>query len=145
MNGIYFDMDGTIADLYGDPDWLVKLDAYDPSPYENARPLLNLSRLARLIHKVQNLGYHVGIISWLSRTSTSDYDKKVTDAKRAWLARHLPSVKFDSIHIVKYGVPKETIGSGILFDDEERNRINWGMGAHTETEIFQTLIAIGAK
>ena len=29
---IWFDMDGTIADLYGDPDWLAKLRAYNPAP-----------------------------------------------------------------------------------------------------------------
>ena len=28
---IWFDMDGTIADLYGVEDWLPKLRAYDPS------------------------------------------------------------------------------------------------------------------
>ena len=42
-----FDMDGTIADLYADPNWLPKLRAYDPTPYINAKPLVNMSRLAR--------------------------------------------------------------------------------------------------
>lgn len=29
---IWFDMDGTIANLYGDPNWLEKIRAYDASP-----------------------------------------------------------------------------------------------------------------
>ena len=34
-------------------------------------------------------------------------------------------VKFDEIIIVPYGTPKETLSTGILFDDEERNRNEW--------------------
>ena len=33
---IVFDMDGTIADLYGVENWLPKLRAYDPTPYQTA-------------------------------------------------------------------------------------------------------------
>ena len=44
---IWLDMDGTIANLYGDPNWLEKIRAYDASPYANALPLLNMSLLAR--------------------------------------------------------------------------------------------------
>ena len=44
---IYLDMDGTIADLYGDPNWLAKLEASDASVYANARPLVHFSTLAR--------------------------------------------------------------------------------------------------
>ena len=43
---IWFDMDGTIANLYGVENWLPMLRAYDPTPYANAVPLLRLSRLA---------------------------------------------------------------------------------------------------
>ena len=37
---INFDMDGTIADLYGVENWLDYLIAGDVFPYENADPLL---------------------------------------------------------------------------------------------------------
>lgn len=140
---IYFDMDGTIADLYADPNWLPKLRAYDPTPYTNAKPLVNMSRLARYIHKAQANGYRVGIISWLSKESTTDYDQAVTLAKLEWLTAHLPSVQFDEIHIVAYGTPKrevitEQIGA-ILFDDEERNRNEWGGFAYEPSQIFEIL------
>lgn len=127
MKQIWYDMDGTIADLYGVKDWLKMLQNYDPSPYELARPLVNLARLARYLNKLQKAGYSIGIISWLSKTSTPEYDKLVTMAKLNWLKRHLPSVNWNEIKIVPYGMNKwETCGkNGILFDDEERNRINW--------------------
>ena len=129
MKAIYFDMDGTIADLYACENWLALLRAYDPTPYATAAVMVNMSRLARYIHKVQSLGYMVGIVSWLSKESTPQYDELVTASKIEWLAHHLPSVAFDELHFVPYGTPKSTVvkrAGGILFDDEERNRAEWG-------------------
>ena len=45
---ICFDMDGTIANLYGVENWLAMLQSADPTPYEAAEPMLHLSTLARL-------------------------------------------------------------------------------------------------
>lgn len=137
---IWFDMDGTIADLYGVTDWLNMLINNDPTPYAIAKPLVNLSRLARALNRLQARGYEIGVISWLSRESTAEYDEMVTSAKMFWLNLHLPSVHWNTIHIVEYGRDKwETCGEGILFDDEARNRETWHGEAHTPDEIFQIL------
>lgn len=124
---IYFDMDGTIADLYSVDNWLAKLRDFIPTPYLEAKPMMRFSLLARYLNLLQVKGYRIGIISWLSKNSNSFYDEKVTEAKRAWLKKHLPSVHFDEIHIVPYGTPKSQVVSeiGILFDDEESNRNEW--------------------
>lgn len=124
---IYFDMDGTIADLYSVPNWLPLLRAYDPKPYAEAKPLVNLNSLARILNRLQRQGFRIGIISWLSKTSTPEYDAKVTAAKEKWLAKHLSSVDFDEIHIVSHGTPKQNFATAndILFDDEAKNRENW--------------------
>lgn len=124
---IYFDMDGTIADLYSVPNWLPLLRAYDPKPYAEAKPLVNLNSLARILNRLQRQGFRIGIISWLSKTSTPEYDAKVTAAKEKWLAKHLSSVDFDEIHIVPHGTPKQNFATAndILFDDEAKNRKNW--------------------
>lgn len=129
--GIYFDLDGTIADLYGVENWLADLIAENTRPYAVAKPLVNLSLLARYIHKAQAMGYTVGVISWLSKSGSDAYNEAVTAVKREWLAKHLPSVEWDEIHIVKYGTPKSTCRTcpGILFDDEQRNLDEWGKGA----------------
>ena len=139
---IWFDMDGTIADLYSVENWLPMLRAYDPSPYMLAKPLVRLSTLAYMLNRLRAKGYRVGVISWGSKCSTPAYDAAVTAAKTKWLKTHLPSVDFDEIHILPYGVPKQNFkntDADILFDDEERNRINWGENAHAETEIFDIL------
>lgn len=122
---INFDLDGTIADLYGVENWLDDLRNENSRPYEIAKPLVNMSLLARLLNRLQKYGYTINVISWLSKTPSESYDKKVTIAKKNWLKTHLKSVKFDNIFIVPYGTPKHSLANGILFDDEIGNRKNW--------------------
>ena len=55
---INFDMDGTIADLYGVENWLDYLLNENTYPYEYAEPLLPLSVLARKLNALQKAGYH---------------------------------------------------------------------------------------
>lgn len=123
---IWLDCDGTIVDLYGVENWLTMLRAYDATPYKLAKPLVNMNKLARKLNQLQRAGYKIGIISWLSKSSTATYDEAVTAAKLWWLKKHLASVHFDEINIVSYGVNKwEVCGAGILFDDEDKNRDTW--------------------
>ena len=139
---IFFDMDGTIADLYGVENWLDYLIALDALPYEIAKPLIRLNALARVLNRLQKQGYKVGVISWLAKNSNTDYDEKVTKAKKEWLKKHLASVNFDEIHIVKYGTPKQTFAkteNDILFDDEEKNRNDWTGKAFDVNEIIKIL------
>ena len=137
---IWFDMDGTIANLYGVEGWLDMLIASNPAPYKLATPLVNMNTLARKLNKLQRAGYKIGVISWLSKSSTPEYDKAVTAAKLWWLNKHLNSVSWDEIKIVAYGTSKITeCGGGILFDDEDKNRNEWGEGAYEPNEIFTIL------
>ena len=138
---IFFDMDGTIADLYGVENWLDYLIAKNPLPYEVAKPLVRLSTLARYLNKLQAQGFRIGIISWLSKDSNHIYDELVTYTKIKWLEKHLASVQFNEIHIVDYGTPKELFSNGndILFDDEENNRNNWVGTAYDVNNILEIL------
>lgn len=136
---INMDLDGTLADLYGVENWLDYLIKGDEYPYSAAKPLINMNVLARLLNKLQNKGYEINIISWLSKNSNNEYDKKVTNAKRKWLKKHLKSVNFNNIYIVPYGTPKHTLSSGILFDDEEKNRTQWGKNAYNVDNIIGVL------
>ena len=139
---IMFDMDGVLAGLYDVPNWLELLIANDPTPYRVAQPLVNMNRLARLLNRLQADGWHIGIVSWLSKNATVEYNNAVTLAKREWLARHLNSVHWDEIKIVPYGTPKQEVVDvvgGILFDDEVPNRKNWVGIAYDETQIFEIL------
>ena len=142
---IWFDMDGTIANLYGVEGWLPMLINSDPAPYKLAASLVNMNTLARKLNKLQRAGYKIGVISWLSKSSTPEYDKAVTAAKLWWLNKHLTSVKWDTIKIVAYGTSKITeCGGGILFDDEDRNRNEWGKDAYHPDMIMEILSSLAA-
>ena len=139
---INFDMDGTIADLYGVDNWLDYLVAENTRPYAIAKPLVNLSALARKLNALQRNGYNLAVISWLSKSGSSEYNERVTAVKMAWLAKHLHSVHWDRITIVPYGTPKENFcfsPADILFDDEERNRNNWTGRAYGVENILEIL------
>lgn len=125
MRAIYFDMDGTIADFYNVDKWLDSLKKHETKPYREAKPLIDMKKFGAQIRRLQNIGYIVGIISWLSKINTEEYNKRVIKAKKDWLKKHLGSVHFDEIHIIEYGTPKFLFGNGILFDDEEKNRKEW--------------------
>lgn len=122
---IYFDMDGTIADFYATKDWVKRLANEETFPYDVAAPLLRMSALAKRLNNLQKKGYLIGVISWTAMNSTTEYHKAVEQAKLNWLKKHLASVKFDEIKIVRYNTPKHELGEGILFDDNAEIRKGW--------------------
>ena len=140
---IYFDMDNTLNRFYEVDGWLDMLIASDPTPYKLAAPLVNMNVLARKLNKLQRAGYKIGIISWLSKDATPEYDEVVTAAKMAWLNKHLHSVKWDAVNIVAYGRNKwEICGEGILFDDEDKNRNTWGDKAYHPSVMMEVLSSL---
>lgn len=127
MKKIYFDMDGTIADLYGVENWLPMLRAEDATPYRIAKPLVNITRFNVLCGLLRRQGYEIGVISWLSKESSKEYKKAVRAAKCEWLKKYFPACG-NEIHLVQYGTPKHSIvkaKDAILFDDEYKNGVSW--------------------
>lgn len=151
---LIFDMDGTIADLYGVPNWLPMLRAYDPTPYRKAKPMWDMMELARLLRLAQAQGIEIRIITWLSKESTPEYDREVRIAKREWLSTQ--DFPFDRFHGVKYGATKadsvrKYLGEGdtaILFDDNAKVREGWHLGEAIdpiECDILEVLRGIVAE
>ena len=141
---IWFDMDGTIADLYGVEGWLDSLMARDTRPYEVAAPMIDTLALGAFLNDVKANGHEIGIISWTSKGGSDEYNARVATAKREWLARNLPTVTWNTIKVVAYGTNKRTAcGDGILFDDEEPNREAWGRGAYEPRGILAILAKLG--
>ena len=148
MKYLVFDMDGTIADLYGVENWLDDLRNYRATPYENARPMWNMKKLENALKKAQINGYKIAVVSWLSKESTKEYDEKVREAKRKWLAQN--NFPADEIHLVKYGTTKANVirkktDSAILFDDNGQIRKGWHLGTAVnplDTDIIKYLNAL---
>ena len=142
---ICFDMDGTIANLYGVENWLDYLVNENVKPYRDAKVMLNMNSLAKALHRLQRAGHEVVIISWLSKCGSDNYDKAVTETKKAWLKKHLGSVQFDEINIVKYGTEKSKFcksSADVLFDDEKPNRDNWAGRAYDVQNILEVLASL---
>lgn len=131
MKTLVFDMDGTIADLYGVKGWLKMLRAEDPTPYEKAKPMYDMVILTAILWVLKNDGWRIAVTSWLAKDSSPEYDAKVRQAKRNWLNRY--DFPYDEIHFVKYGTTKADCtrkhgGIQILVDDNEKVRNGWHLG-----------------
>jgi len=131
MKTLVFDMDGTIADLYGVKGWLKMLRAEDPTPYEKAKPMYDMVLLTAILWVLKNDGWRIAVTSWLAKDSTPAYDAKVRQAKKNWLDRY--DFPYDEIHLVKYGTTKANCtrkhgGIQILVDDNEKVRNGWHLG-----------------
>lgn len=138
---VWFDMDGTIADFYGVSGWLEDLRRGSIRPYEEAKPLFPFAQFAKMLHKVQKRGYEIGIVTWGSKTADEGFDRATALIKQQWLRKHLPSVQWNHFQFMAYGTNKNAVNAGndILFDDEERNRMNWTGAAFEPCDIMNIL------
>lgn len=128
---LVFDMDGTIADLYGVKGWLEDLRAYNPRPYVKAKPLYDMDALNGILNALKEQGWTIAVTTWLAKDSTKAYDNEVRKAKLEWLEKY--DFPYDEIHLVKYGTTKANctrkLGLGqILVDDNEKVRKGWKLG-----------------
>lgn len=145
---ICFDMDGTIADLYGVEGWLEMLRAENPTPYRQAKPMWDMVELAETLRTLQANGIEIRIITWLSMNSTENYKNETRQAKREWLDEL--GFPYDNFHGVQYGATKansvrrylaENEGA-ILIDDNAKVREGWHLGETinpTECDIIEML------
>lgn len=125
-------MDGTIVDLYSVPGWLEKLRAEDASPYQIAKPLVDMGRLRGICLMLIDSGWEIRIISWLSKDSSEEYKDAVKAAKRRWLWYY--NFPISKTHFVAYGTTKADCvrragdGPKILVDDNAKIRNGWHLG-----------------
>ena len=128
---LVFDMDGTIADLYGVDGWLADLRSENVRPYEVATPLYDMDFLADILNTFKDFGWTIVVTTWLSKNSTKKYDNAVREAKKGWLKKY--NFPYDKIHLVKYGTTKADCtrklgGFQILVDDNASVRKGWNLG-----------------
>ena len=139
---ICFDMDGTIADLYGVSGWLEMLDNQNPTPYIEAQPLWDMAELNATLMALQEVGIEIRVITWLAKHTTPAYSEEVRIAKREWLEEY--GFPYDNFHGVKFGSTKADSvrrylaenENAILIDDNAKVREGWHLGeAINPTEI----------
>ena len=132
MNKILvFDMDGTIADLYGVENWLEDLRSENARPYEVAKAIYDKVVLNEILEMLKAQGWRIVVTTWLAKNSTEYYKNLVRQAKLQWLAEQ--EFPFDEIHLVAYGTTKANCtrklgGFQVLVDDNEQVRNGWHLG-----------------
>lgn len=131
MKSLVFDMDGTIADLYGVKNWLNALRNEDTAPYEKARPIYDMDTLTGILEVLKMDGWKIVVTSWLAKGASEDYNNRVRKAKINWLKKY--GFPYDEIHLVKYGTTKANCtrkngGFQILIDDNPEVRKGWTLG-----------------
>ena len=147
MKILVFDMDGTIANLYGVNGWLDDLINKDTRPYEVAEPMYDMDTLALVLEMLKGLGWTIAVTSWLAKNSTDEYDARVRAVKKEWLEKF--GFPYDILNIVPYGVDKSSVtadlgGFQVLIDDEEKNLKDWknGLTIDAKTDIMTMLLKI---
>lgn len=140
---IVFDMDGTIADLYGRSDWLERIQGSRPV-FADLQPMVNMEEVNSLCEQLEEKGYEIIIITWTPMYASKNYKNACRLEKKEWLKKYFPMVK--NIHMVQYGTYKHHVIKGIpnalLFDDNMKIRKLWknfGGVAKNETKIIETL------
>ena len=142
---IVWDMDGTMADLYGVDGWLEMLRAENPLPYEIAKPMWDMERLVNVIRGLQAIGVEQRIVTWLSMNSSEEYKTETRRAKREWLDEF--GFPYDHFHGVQFGATKADSvrkfladdETAILIDDSAKVRKGWHLGETvdpTETDVI---------
>ena len=127
MKAIYFDLDGTIANLYNYPDWLPLLRAEDTKPYEECGVLVDIEQLREVLDGFIAAGIKIGVISWGAMGGSREYCRRTRKAKIDWCEKYFPNV-FTEYHVVKYGTPKHHVRKekdSILVDDNAEVRKAW--------------------
>ena len=148
---ICFDMDGTIANLFGVRGWLEKLHKSDPTPYKIAKPMWDMNELREVLIALQQRGIEIRVITWLAMDSTEVYKRMVRQAKIEWLTK--VGFPIDHFHAQAYGTTKANavrsalaVGeTAILIDDNDKVRRGWHLGETinpTEENIIEVLRAL---
>ena len=127
MKAIYFDMDGTIADLYGYEGWLEMLQAENTEPYEKCGCLVDFIELRNVLNDFIAAGVTIGVISWSAMGGSKEYNRRTRKAKKNWCNEFFADI-FTEFHVVKYGTPKHRVANekdSILVDDNKEVRDAW--------------------
>ena len=139
---IYFDMDGTIADLYGFNGWLTYLQNEQVEPYAEAGLLVDNEQLRNFLAAGKAVGVLFGVISWGAKNASKNYQKAIRRAKIDWLKKNNLLEYFSELHVVKHGTPKSRVAknrTGVLIDDELQR---WNVEKLVDANDFRNILNV---
>lgn len=103
---IFFDLDGTLFDLYGKENWLELLQTENPTAFEgDFLPEIDKSALFNVVNRLSALGVVFEVITWLPMNASEEYENECTRVKTEWVKANLPFIS--RIACQSYGIPKQ--------------------------------------
>ena len=128
MKKIYFDMDGTVYDLYGIKNWLEMLRNEEKGAFTLGNALVDMVALKEVCLRLIAKGYQIGIITWLPMGASLEYCEICTKEKRRWAENNMPYIS--EFYALEYGVPKQyaparRAAEMWLVDDNKEVREMW--------------------
>lgn len=125
---IYFDMDGTVADLYGTEKWLENLVNERAGTFADLAPMVDMVELRKVCGELMLQGWQFGVITWLPMQASKEYEEVCAREKREWANKYLPWIT--EFYAQTYGVPKQyapvkRAGRMVLVDDNDEVREMW--------------------
>jgi hypothetical protein len=147
---LIFDMDGTIADLYSEIDWLHKLQTSQPI-FRGLKTIGKFDEIREALKVLKEIApeTEVVICSWLPMYATVEYSEACTIEKMGWLRDKGFDEFAEGMFILPYGTNKQiaTCEDGetvnILFDDNAEVRAefteNTNSQAFDENQILPVL------
>ena len=128
MKKIYVDMDGTVANLYGEENWLDNLQNERKGSFINLQPLVDMIELSRVCYKLMEQGYRFGVITWLPMNTSREFERVCEREKKLWVDTLMPWVS--EFYVQTYGEPKQNApihkaARMILVDDNAEVRAKW--------------------
>ena len=128
MITIYFDLDGTLYDLYNIPNWLELLETENENVFAIGDLLYNENNFNNIIFALLEKNVVFGVITWLPKNASENYCAKCEEIKRNWCKNNLPFISHFTAQ--KYGTPKQNAIDKktkqiILIDDNKEVCEKW--------------------
>lgn len=106
MASIWFDLDGTLYELYKIPNWLERLERKDWNVFVDGKPRKHHERTREAIKALQAKGWTVGCITWGSRGLTKEKELQgIAEKKKEFLAKYFPEL-LENFYCLPYGASK---------------------------------------
>lgn len=101
---IYFDLDGTLYNLYATENWLEKIRNEVNGIFSGDNRMFE-NNFYKIVSELLNIGYEFGVITWLPMQASPEYEEICRHEKMEWIKKYLPFVS--EINIIPYGTPKQ--------------------------------------
>lgn len=138
MASIWFDLDGTLYELYKIPNWLERIEKKDWNVFIDGEPRKHHERIQEAIKALQAKGWKVGCITWSSKAVEGRDIHDIAEKKKEFVEKYFPEL-LENFHCLPYGCSKaalirysygrgskrETEGPNYLVDDNKDVRRDW--------------------